>query len=378
MKTIQQIRIGVLGGGQLGKMLYAPAMKLDLDIAFLDSDSASPCARFASQFIQGSLQDYEQVLRFGLTKDLITIEIENVHVNALFELESRGISVFPQPQVIQLIQDKRTQKQFYINNGFPTAEFILVDTKEEIRKHEAFFPAFHKMGRDGYDGKGVRRIQSLDDIEATFDQAGLLEKEVPNVRELSVIVARTLKGEIKSYPIVESVFDPVYHLVDYLIAPAQVSPTIASRGKELAESLAESLGIVGLLAVEMFLTTDEQLLINEVAPRTHNSGHHTIEAAYTSQFEQQLRAILGLSLGDTKALSHAAMVNLVGEVGYIGSPVYSGLDELMKIPGVFMHLYGKKETRPGRKMGHVTVVDNDTENLIRKVKFIKDNIRVIA
>lgn len=374
----QDFRLGILGGGQLGRMLLQACPNYDVYNVVLDPDPEAPCRHLASRFVQGSLTDYETVYRFGKEVDLLTIEIENVNVQALYQLEREGLTIYPQPRVIDIIQNKRTQKQFYRDNGIPTPEFILVDGKADIAANLDFLPAFNKLGRGGYDGGGVRRLDGAADIERAFDAPGVLEKLVDFDREISVIAARNAQGEIAVFPAVECVFDPRYNLVDYLLAPSQASAAILERAEAIARMVIDRLGLVGILAVEMFVTRDGEVLVNEVAPRPHNSGHQTINANYTSQYEQHLRAILGLPLGSTALKSPSAMVNVLGEEGHSGPARYEGLNELLSISGVNLFLYGKKFTRPKRKMGHVTILDNDLERLMQKVAQVKQAIRVVA
>lgn len=371
-------RIGILGGGQLGLMLLQAAVDWNLDIHVLDPDPEAPCRKIAPHFQQGSLQDYDTVYRFGKDLDVITIEIEKVNIEALEALEKEGKRVYPQPSVIRLIQDKRVQKQFYLDNELPTADFILTDNREDVVQHVAFLPAFHKLGRDGYDGRGVQRIATSADFDKAFDQAGLLEKAVPFEKELAVIVARNPSGELVTFPTVEMVFHPELNLVEYLFAPAEISPEIDTKAQEIAKRTAAAFKIVGLLAVELFLTKDGEILINEVAPRPHNSGHHTIRANATSQYEQHWRAILGLPLGSTNAYGPSAMVNLLGEDGYTGPAVYEGMEQLLATSQVFPFLYWKAITKPFRKMGHVTIMDDNMKDLKEKVDFVKKSIRIIS
>ncbi|HAK80108.1 MAG TPA: 5-(carboxyamino)imidazole ribonucleotide synthase [Runella sp.] len=370
-------KVGVLGGGQLGLMLLQAAIDWNLNVKIIDVADA-PCAPIAPEFVEGSLQDYEAVHRFGQDVDVLTIEIEKVNVDALEALEREGKKVFPQPHLIRLIQDKRTQKQFYREHGLPTADFILTDNRADVANYVDFLPAFHKLGRDGYDGKGVQRIATSADFEKAFDAPGLLEKAVDFEKELAVIVARNEKGEMATFPTVEMVFHPEANLVEYLFAPAEISTELEQQAESLAKKTAEALGIVGLLAVEMFLTKDGQVLINEVAPRPHNSGHHTIRANVTSQFEQHWRAILNLPLGDTTAYTPAAMVNLLGEEGHTGPAHYEGMDEVLATHGVFPFLYGKKITKPFRKMGHITVTDSSLEKLKTKAEWVKGALKVVT
>lgn len=377
-QDITNLKIGVLGGGQLGRMMIQSAINYNLDISILDPDPNAPCASLVENFQVGKLTDPELVYQWGKAFDLITIEIEHVSVAALKKLQAEGVKVFPQPEIIELIQDKRKQKTFYKANGIPTADFVLTETKEDVRKHANMLPAVNKLGTEGYDGRGVQIIKDSTSLDQAFDKPGLLEKLVDFEKELSVIVARNEKGETKCFPVVELSFHPIHNLVEFLFAPAQLSREIQSKAYKLAIDVIEKLQLVGLLAVEMFLTPEGEILVNEVAPRTHNSGHQTIEANFTSQFEQHLRSILNLPLGATDSISPAAMVNLLGEEGFLGEAKYEGLEECMAMKGVYVHLYGKKTTKPFRKMGHVTVVDADIEQLKAKAINIKKILKVKA
>ncbi|GAB2791702.1 5-(carboxyamino)imidazole ribonucleotide synthase [Rhabdobacter roseus] len=359
-------------------MLLQAAVDWNLNISILDPDPDAPCSRIAAHFEVGSLQDYDTVYRFGQALDVITIEIEKVNVEALEALEREGKRVYPQPAVIRLIQDKRVQKQFYRENNLPTADFVLTENKADVQKHPALLPAFHKLGKDGYDGRGVQRIASEADFDKAFDAPGVLEKAVPFAKEIGVIVARGTSGEVRTFPTVEMVFHPEHNLVEYLYAPAAIDAAVEDKAQQLARQTAEALGIVGLLAVELFVTDAGEVLINEVAPRPHNSGHHTIRANATSQFEQHWRAILGLPLGSTHAYGPAAMVNLLGEEGYAGPAYYEGMESLLAAAEVFPFLYGKAQTRPFRKMGHVTVMDQELPALKEKTTWVKETIRVIS
>ena len=374
--------IGILGGGQLGLMLLQAAIDWNLRVHILDPDAEAPCRNLCTQFIQGSLTDYDTVYQFGQGVDVLTIEIERVNVDALEALEREGKRVFPQPSVIRVIQDKRLQKQFYRDHDLPTADFVLTDNRNDVAQlatqQPSFFPAFHKLGRDGYDGRGVQRIRSSADVDKAFDAPGVLEQAVDFEKELAVIVARNERGEVQTFPTVEMVFHPELNLVDYLFAPAQISDVIEKQAQDIARRTADAFGIVGLLAVELFLDKQGNVLINEVAPRPHNSGHHTMRANVTSQFEQHWRAILNYPLGSTTFYQPAAMVNLLGEDGYTGPAVYEGLETLLAMPGVFPFFYGKALTKPFRKMGHVTVMDSSLDALREKVERVKTGIRVIT
>jgi len=374
----QDLKLGILGGGQLGRMLIQACTNFNIHTTVMDRDAGAPCAEVASAFQSGDITDFDTVYQFGKSMDMLTIEIENVNVEALARLEAEGVTVYPQPAIINIIKDKRTQKQFYRDNGIPTADFVLVDDAEAIAQHVDFLPAFNKLGTGGYDGGGVQRLDSADDLDKAFDAPGLLEKLVDFDCEISVIAARNSQGEVTVFPAVECVFHPKHNLVDYLFAPSKVAPEIQATAASVARQVVEALGIVGLLAVELFVTREGEVLVNEVAPRPHNSGHQTINANVTSQYEQHLRAIFGLPLGSTTILTPSAMVNLLGEAGYTGPAVYEGLDELLRIEGTSLFLYGKSETRPHRKMGHITIVDDDVTSLSAKVEQVKNAIKVIA
>jgi len=373
----QNFKLGILGGGQLGRMLIQSGVDFNINFSILDPDPQAPCHQLA-EFVNGKLTDFDTVMKFGQSCDLITIEIENVNTDALKELVKLGKKVFPQPELIELIKDKRIQKQFYLERGIPTAEFILTENREEVIRNKSFLPAVNKLGREGYDGRGVQVLRSEKDLDKAFDAPGLLEKLIDFEKEISVIVARNEKGEVVSFPSVEMVFHPEANLVEYLFAPAQIAKSVSDEAGKIARKVIEEMQLVGLLAVEMFVTKEGKILVNEVAPRPHNSGHQTIEANITSQYEQHLRAILNLPFGDTTELLPSAMVNLLGEDGYSGLAKYKGFEEVVAVSGVHVHLYGKKMTKPFRKMGHVTIVDKDLERLKEKAKFVKNTLKVIA
>jgi 5-(carboxyamino)imidazole ribonucleotide synthase len=370
--------IGLLGGGQLGRMLLQAAIDLDLQIACLDPDAEASCHQLTPDFQQGSFQDYETVYRFGQAYDVISIEIEHVNIAALKQLEAEGKKVFPQPHILEMIQDKRLQKQFFKDHGFPTADFVLTENQAELAEHAAFLPAFHKLGKGGYDGKGVQYIPDSASISKGFDAPGLLEKAVDFEKELAVIVTRNPQGETAVFPAVEMVFHPEQNLVEFLFSPAEISVTIGKQAEKIAVDLINQLGLVGVLAVEMFLTKDGEVLINEIAPRPHNSGHQTIRGNESSQYEQHLRAITGLPLGSTKSNGFSGMLNLLGAEGFTGPAKYEGLAEIMAIPGVYPFLYGKKVTKPFRKMGHITILGDSKEDIIEKANQVKNLIRVVS
>lgn len=368
--------LGVLGGGQLGRMLIQSAINYNQDIHILDPDPNAPCKDIAQQFTVGSLKDYATVYGFGQHCDVITVEIEAVNTEALQKLADEGKKVFPQPHLLALIQDKRKQKQFYLEHGIPTAEFILTENKAEVIANAAFLPAVNKLGKEGYDGRGVQVLRRAADLDQAFDAPGLLEKLIDFEKEIAVTVARNERGEVVAYPAVECAFHPTANLVEFLFAPAGISPEIEQKAQAIAKDLILKLDLVGILAVELFVTRTGEVLVNEIAPRPHNSGHHTIEANFTSQFEQHFRAVMNWPLGNTALRCPAAMINLLGEPGYEGAAVVEGLAEAMSEKGVYIHLYGKKHTKPFRKMGHVTLLGEDIEEVKDKAQRIKDLIKI--
>lgn len=375
---VTQTKLGILGGGQLGRMFIQEAINYNISISILDPDADAPCKNICDVFEVGSLSDYHTVYNFGKNLDLITIEIEKVNVDALEDLEKMGVIVYPQPRIIRLIQDKGLQKQFFKENDIPTSPFQLFNNSTQLAEANLSFPYIQKLRKDGYDGKGVKKISNQQDLDQAFDKPSLVEKLVDFEKEIGVIVARNAKGEVATFPMVEMDFNPEANLVEFLISPSTYNFDIQQRAENIAKNIAESLKIIGILAVEMFLTKGHQILVNEVAPRPHNSGHQTIEGNYTSQFEQHLRAIFNLPLGDTKSIANAIMINLLGENGYEGIAEYEGLEDILNVDGVYVHLYGKKYTKPFRKMGHVTIIDEDREKAIEKAKFVKEHIKVKA
>lgn len=377
MKTdFQNTHIGILGGGQLGLMLIQAAADLHVKCHILDADSHAPCRDFASSFTQGSYEDFDTVVAFGRDKGVVTIEFEHVNADALEKLESMGVVVAPSSAVIRLVQDKGKQKLFYRENNIPTADFILINGQEELDQHISFLPAVQKLRQFGYDGKGVKVLRQPRDFDDAFDQPSVLEKLVRVDKELSVIVARNSSGKMSSFPPAELVFDPQANLVDYLICPAEIPMEVRYKAENIARQLAESLNLVGLLAVEFFLAKNGELLVNEIAPRPHNSGHHTIEGCMTSQFSQHIRAILNLPFGSTKPVMPSGMFNLLGSKGEEGAARLYGSDVLFKTENVFLHYYGKAVTKPFRKMGHVTVLNEDPSRVRRLVTDLKRKVRV--
>jgi 5-(carboxyamino)imidazole ribonucleotide synthase len=352
--------------------------KYDIYTAILDSSIDAPCAQICNEFHVGDLMDYDAVYNFGKQVDVLTIEIENVNVDALESLEKEGIKVFPSSKTLRIIQNKAIQKQFFIDNTIPTAGFKRYVSTSEINESEVSYPFVWKSAQFGYDGNGVKIVKSRNDLNGVPNIECITEELIPFKNELAVIVARNSDGEIKTYPVVEMEFHPEANQVEYVICPARISKEIEEKARQTALKVAENIEHVGLLAVELFLTQNDEILVNEVAPRTHNSGHHTIEASYTSQFEQHLRSILNLPLGNTESKVAGIMVNLVGEEGYSGNVVYENIDEIMKIDGVTPHIYGKKQTRPFRKMGHVTIVHKDINEARKIAEKVKKTIKVIS
>ncbi len=371
-------KLGILGGGQLGRMFIQEAVNYDVRVSVLDPSPDAPCSKISHEFICGDFKDYESVLQFGKNCDLLTIEIENVNVEALKELESLGIPVFPQPRVLEVIKDKGLQKQFYQSNQIPTAPFELVNSKEEAISKLSEGPWMMKLRTGGYDGRGVCPLRNEADLEKVFDAPSVLEKMIDFEKEIAIMVARSESGQVSTFPAVEMEFNPEAHLVEFLFSPANITSSQATEAENIAVKIAEKLGIVGVLAVEMFVTKQGEILVNEIAPRPHNSGHQTIEGNVCSQYEQHLRAITNMPLGDTSLITPSVMVNILGEKRYEGPVHYEGLDEILSIPGVFVHLYGKTETKPFRKMGHVTVIDMNLEMAKAKARKVLSTLRVIS
>jgi len=377
-KQISDLKLGILGGGQLGRMLIQEAINYNVTTLVLDPDTNAPCKYISNYFECGSITDYDTVYNFGKKADVITIEIEKVNIEALEQLEKDGKHVFPQARVIRLIQDKGVQKQFFKENDIPTAPFILVTGKEEMLNSGFSYPYMLKQRKDGYDGKGVMKIESARDLENAFEGPCLIEKLVDFEKEIAVIVSRNSKGDVRTFPMVEMEFNAEANLVEFLISPSTYPAPIQERAEVIAKNIAAALNITGLLAVEMFITRDGEILVNELAPRPHNSGHQTIEGNYVSQFEQHLRSIFNLPLGDTRCITNSVMINLLGEKGHDGVAKYKGLEKIMALDGVYIHLYGKKYTKPFRKMGHVTVVDQNRESAIEKANYVKQALKVIS
>lgn len=377
-----QHKVGILGGGQLGKMLLYTTRKFDIHTCVLDPNPEAPCKIACDEFFVGDLMDFDTVFEFGKKVNTLTIEIENVNVEALRALEKEGISVFPSAETLATIQNKAKQKLFYVDHDLPTAAFTRYAYKDELKRaieHDVqTLPFVWKSAQFGYDGKGVKIVRSVSDLDELPNVECIAETLVPFKKELAVTVARSPKGEVRAYPVVEMEFHPEANQVEYVLCPARISKDITKKAELVALKTAAAFHHVGLLAVELFLTEDDEILINEVAPRPHNSGHQTIEASYTSQFEQHIRAILDLPLGDTKNKVSGVMVNLVGAEGHQGNVVYENIEKILKLDGVTPHIYGKKETRPFRKMGHVTIVHSEIDKARSIAQQVKETIKVIS
>ena len=365
-----------MGGGQLGRMLIQEAIDLNVHTSVLDPDAQAPCAAICHAFVCGSFNDFDTVVAFGTDKDCLTVEIEHVNVEALELLESQGVRVYPKPSFLRIIKDKGLQKTFYQSHQIPTAPFQLHEDVRAIT--DLRFPFVLKSRTGGYDGKGVQIIRSQEQIESALVGPCVIEELIPFKKELAIIIARNPKGEINTFPLVEMEFNPEANLVEFLFSPAEVDLGISKQAAAIAQQIVEASNFVGLLAVELFLTENGELLVNEIAPRPHNSGHHTIECCDTSQYAQHLRAILDLPLGSTRLLQPAVMINLLGAPGHSGPAVYDGLEEVLSWPGVHVHLYGKSSTKPFRKMGHITVTSESLNEAQATARKAIERVKVIS
>lgn len=374
--------LGILGGGQLGKMMLYETRKYDIATHVLDPSAEAPCRIACNVFQQGDLMDFETVYNFGKKVDVLTFEIEGVNVEALEKLEAEGKKVYPSAKTLRNIQDKGVQKEFYKNHRIPTSPFLVFENKaqlnEAITAEELHYPFVWKSCTGGYDGKGVSIIRKIEDIQSLDSGPCIAEKLIPFKNELAVIVVRNPSGEVKTYPVVEMEFHPEANQVEYVICPARIADKVADKARAIAVQVSEAFEHVGLLAVEMFQTEADEILVNEVAPRPHNSGHYSIEASYTNQFEQHIRAILDLPLGNTDSKVGGIMVNLVGAEGHTGDVTYENMEDIMALDGVTPHIYGKKQTRPFRKMGHVTIVNTDIDKARIVAEKVKTTIKVIS
>ncbi len=372
------LKTGILGGGQLGRMLLQTAVNYPVETYVLENDASCPAAHLCHHFTMGDIRDFNDVYNFGKHLDVITIEIESVNIDALEKLQKEGVRVYPTPSALRIIKNKIHQKEFYVSLQIPSSPFIITRTLEELRQQSDFFPAMHKIAEGGYDGRGVQVINELSDTYKGFDAPAILEKMVDVHKEIAQIVAMSDTGEIALYPPVDMVFDTDLNLLDFQLSPADIPEKTKWKIEAIALAVVKGLKSAGIFAVEFFITKNGDVFVNETAPRVHNSGHHTIEANYSSQFDMLWRILLGYPLGNTAAIMPAAIVNLLGEKDFSGPAKYNGLPEVLKMRNVFVHLYGKKETRPGRKMGHVTIISKDMKDLVYTANKIKQLLKVTS
>jgi 5-(carboxyamino)imidazole ribonucleotide synthase len=371
-------RIGILGGGQLGKMLLQAAANYPVETFVMENDPECPAANLCHHFIKGDITSFDDVYNFGKNLDAVTIEIESVNDEALLKLEEKGIKIFPRPSALATIKNKILQKQFYQSINVPSSSFVITQSQNEILNHRNFLPAVHKIAMGGYDGRGVAVIKNEKEIKNGFNAPAVLEKMINIKKELSLIVAINEAGETALYPPVEMIFDKDLNLLNYQLSPAAIDEKILWKAEAIALTVVKNLKSAGIFAVEMFIDKDDNVWVNETAPRVHNSGHHTIEANYSSQFDMLLRIMLGYPLGNTDHIISAAIVNLIGEENHKGNAKYDGIENVLEIENVFVHIYGKRETRPGRKMGHITILSNERQELIHTANKIKHTLKVIS
>lgn len=371
-------KVGILGGGQLGRMLLQAAANYPVETFVMENDAHCPAAHLCHHFTKGDIRNFDDVYNFGKGLDAITIEIESVNEDALEKLEAEGVKVYPRPAALKTIKNKILQKQFYKDHEIPTSEFVITQNKNDLNQHQHFLPAAHKVGMGGYDGRGVELLKTTDDLARGFDAPAVLEKLVSIKKEIAVIIGVNDKGENTLYPPVDMVFDARLNLLDYQISPADLPEKVLWKVEAIALKVVKELKSPGLFAVELFVDKDDNVLVNETAPRVHNSGHHTIEANYSSQFDMLWRIMLDYPLGNTEHILPAAIVNLLGADGYSGPAIYDGLKEIMQIENVFVHIYGKAETKPGRKMGHITILSKEKQELIHQANRIKTTVKIIA
>jgi len=372
------LKVGILGGGQLGRMLLQAAANYQVETHVLENDDECPAAHLCRYFVKGNIRDFDAVYNFGKNLDAITIEIENVNIDALEKLEQEGVKVFPKPSVLRLIKNKVYQKEYYVEHGIPTADFAIIQSKNDIDQWPHLLPAVQKLAEGGYDGRGVQIIETLSNKESGFDEHSVLEKKIKIKKEVAQIVAIDQNGKTALYAPVEMVFNKDLNLLDFQLCPADISQQVLWKVEAIALMVVRNFNSPGLFAVELFVDHNDEVFVNETAPRVHNSGHHTIEAHYSSQFDMLWRIILGHPLGNTKYILPSAMVNIIGSEGHSGEPKYQGLDEVLKIDNAFVHIYGKLQTKPGRKMGHVTVLSDEKQDLVHKANKIKQLLSVIA
>lgn len=369
-------RIGILGGGQLGRMLLQAAVNYPVETFLMESDPGCPAAHLSHHFRRGDITSFDDVYNFGRQLDAITIEIESVNAEALQQLEESGVRVYPRPGALRIIRNKILQKQFYRQHNIPSAAFHITGKQSDLHGYHEFFPAIHKLAEGGYDGRGVVTIKASNDIHLGFNEPAVLEKMIRIAKEISVIIAVSDAGELAVYPLVEMIFDPELNQLDYQLSPARIDQHLADEMKNMAVSVVKNLESPGIFAVEMFLDEEGKAWVNETAPRVHNSGHHTIEANYSSQFDMLWRVMLGYPSGNTDHILPAAMINITGAPGANGEARYEGIEEVLSMENAFVHLYGKRETRPGRKMGHVTIINDDMNMLVEDAQRVKQLVRV--
>jgi 5-(carboxyamino)imidazole ribonucleotide synthase len=372
------VKAGILGGGQLGRMLLQAAANYPVETWVLEEDENCPAAHLCHHFVKGDIRNFDDVYAFGKGLQAITIEIESVNVDALEKLETEGVKIYPRPAALRTINNKITQKRFYTDHGIPTAEFVVTDNLAALRNRADFLPAVHKIGAGGYDGRGVQIIKTKEDIDKGFDAPAVLEKMITIEKEISQIIAVNEKGETAFYPTVDMVFDPRLNLLDYQICPADLPQTVLWKIEAISVRVVKELKSPGIFAVELFVTRQGEVYVNETAPRVHNSGHHTIEANYSSQFDMLWRVILGYPLGNTDSILPGAIVNLLGSEGCEGEARYEGLDEVLQMDNVFVHIYGKADTKAGRKMGHVTIISREKQDLVHKAHKIRNTLKVVS
>ena len=371
-------KTGILGGGQLGRMLLQAAANYPVETFVMEKGEECPAAHLCHHFTKGDINNFDDVYNFGKGLDAVTIEIESVNIDALKKLESEGVKVYPRPDALEIIKNKILQKNYYKENQIPTSEFVITRHRNELARYANLLPAVHKLAMGGYDGRGVEILKSKTDWEKGFNEEAVLEKMVNIKREISIIVAISEDGKSAIYPPVEMVFNNDLNLLEYQLSPANIEEKILWKAEAVALTVVKNLKSPGIFAVELFIDIDNNVLVNETAPRVHNSGHHTIEASFSSQFDMLWRVILGYPLGNTKSILNSAMVNLIGEQGYNGEAKYLNLEDVLRIENVFVHIYGKRETRPGRKMGHVTVLSNERQQLIHIANKVKQVLKVIT
>jgi 5-(carboxyamino)imidazole ribonucleotide synthase len=374
----RHLKLGLIKGGQLGKMMLQAAPSFDVRSFVMDDNTDCPCRHLCYEFTQGDAMNFDDVYAFGKKVDVLTFEYEHIHVEALKKLKAEGLAIYPDPSVIELVQDKGRQKEFFRRHNIPTADFQIVPNRLALKACTDFFPAVQKTCKAGYDGKGIFKLKDEGDIPDAFNEPSVLEKLIDFDKEISIVLARNIDGEVAVYRAVEMVFHPEKNLVEYLRCPADISADIEKKATSIALRILHQLNLVGVLAVEIFVTKEKEVLVNEIAPRVHNSGHHTIEGALTSQFEQHLRAVMGLPLGLADMTMPSVMVNLLGAENHEGKALYQGIEKALSLEGVYIHLYGKAKTKPFRKMGHATVLDRDINKAMERAHRVKELIKIRA